>query len=254
VSSSDLVSTPTLTNKMPEVLAIGTTTVIFTAKDDAGNVARKSVTVTVLPVGRKAPPPDLTPPTDVLGANAKAGDRTVTLSWKPLSKDVANVTVTEFVVGEPGVGRKIYNGAGGTVTAKGLVNGTAYRFLIVTFDAAGNRSKGLILLATPKAEALTSPKQAERASKPPLLRWAPFARATYYNVQLWRGSQKLLSVWPTATRYQLAAKWTFSSKARKLASGLYTWYVWPGLGPRADAHYGALLGSRTFFYVPKPKH
>ena len=255
VSASDLVSTPTLTNDMPNVLPIGSTTVVFTAKDEAGNSAKKSVTATVLPIGQKAPPPDLTPPADVLGAKAKAGDRTVTLSWKPLPKDVAYVVVTEFVVGEGGVGvgREIYNGAGNTVTAKGLVNGTGYRFLINAFDAAGNRSKGLILLATPKAEALTSPKQAQRVTKPPLLRWASSAGAAYFNVQLWRGSQKLLSAWPTATRYQLAAKWTFSGKARKLAPGLYTWYVWPGLGPRADAHYGALLGSRTFFYVSKPK-
>ncbi len=253
ISASDLVSTPTLTNDMPNVLPIGPTTVVFTAKDAAGNTAKKSITATVLPVGQKAPPPDLTPPADVLGAKAKAGDRSVALSWKPLAKDVAHVAVTEFVVGVARAGREIYDGPGTTVTAKGLVNGTSYRFLIVTFDAAGNRSKGVLLRATPKAEALTSPKQAERVSKPPLLRWAPFAGAAYFNVQLWRGSVKVLSTWPTATRYQLGAKWTFSGKARKLAPGLYTWYVWPGLGPRADARYGSLLGSRTFFYVPKPK-
>ena len=134
------------------------------------------------------------------------------------------------------------------------MNGTAYRFLIITYDRAGNRSKGLVLVATPKAEALTSPAQAQRVTKAPLLRWAPSAGATYYNVQLWRGSVKVLSTWPVATRYQLTAKWTFSGKARKLAPGLYTWYVWPGLGPRADARYGSLLGSRTFtFAQPRPK-
>ena len=254
VSASDLVSTPTLTNDMPEVLPVGPTTVVFTAKDAAGNIAKKSITATVLPVGQKAPAPDLTPPGDVQGAKAKAGDRSVTLSWNLVPKDVARVAVTDFVVGVPGAGQDIYNGTGRTVTVKGLVNGTAYRFLIVTYDKAGNRSKGLILVATPKAEALTSPKQAQRVTRPPLLRWAPSAGAGYYNVQLWRGSVKVLSTWPTATRYQLTAKWTYSGKARKLTPGLYTWYVWPGLGPRADARYGSLLGSRTFTYVvPKPK-
>lgn len=249
VSASDLVSTPTLTNDMPDLLPVGATTVSFTARDVAGNVAKKSVTVTVLRVGQKAPPPDLTPPANVLGAKATPGDRSVTLSWKPLPKDVTHVVVTEFVVGEAGVGRQIYDAAGRTVTAKGLVNGTAYRFLIVAFDAARNRSKGIILIATPKAEALTSPKQAQRVTRPPLLRWAPVPAATYFNVQLWRGSVKVLSVWPTTTRYRLAGKWTFGGKPRQLVAGLYTWYVWPGLGSRADAHYGALLGSRTFFYV-----
>jgi HYR domain len=253
VSASDLVSTPTLTNDMPNVLPIGLTTVVFTATDAAGNVAKKSVIATVLPRGQKVPPPDRMPPGDVLGAKAKAGDRSVTLSWKPLAKDVARVVVTESVVGEPGAGRQIYNAAGTTVTAKGLVNGTPYRFLILAYGAAGNRSRGLIRVATPKAEALTSPKQAQRVTKPPLLRWAPVSVAAYFNVQLWRGSVKVLSAWPTATRYQLTAKWTYSGKTRKLAPGLYTWSVWPGLGPRAADKYGSLLGSRTFTYVAPPK-
>ena len=155
------------------------------------------------------------------------------------------------MVGEPGTGREIFSGPGTTVTAKNLVNGTSYRFLIVAHDRAGNRSKGVVLVATPKAEALRSPKPAERVSQPPLLRWAPVATASYYNVQLWRGSTKMLSVWPTSPRLQLTAKWTFSGKPQKLAAGLYTWYVWPGIGARAEAKYGTLLGSRTFSYAPK---
>ncbi len=63
---------------------------------------------------------------------------------------------------------------------------------------------------------------------------------------------EVLSTWPTVTRYQLSAKWLYA-EARKLTPGLYTWYVWPGLGPRANARYGALLGSQTFFYAAKPK-
>ncbi len=249
ISASDLVSTPTLTNDMPNVLPIGPTTVVFTATDAAGNVAKKSVTVTVLPVGQKAPPPDLTPPGDVIGAKAKAGDRLVTLSWNRVPNDVVRIAITEFVVGTPRAGREIYDGIGNTVTTKGLVNGTAYRFLIVTYDRAGNRSKGVVLVATPKVEALTSPAKAQRVTRPPLLRWAPLAGAGYYNVQLWRGSVKVLSTWPTVARLQLTAKWTYGGKPRKLAAGVYTWYVWPGLGPRADARYGSLLGSRTFTYV-----
>ena len=33
---------------------------------------------------------------------------------------------------------------------------------------------------------------------------------------------------------------------RKLAKGRYSWYVFPGFGPRSLARYGALLGSGTF--------
>jgi hypothetical protein len=256
VTASDLVSTPTLTNDMPDVLPIGKTTIVFTATDAAGNSAKKSVTVTVLPVGKKAPPPDLTPPGNVVGAKAVPGDRSVALSWRRPSKDVTHVVVTQLVVGQPGAGHQIFDGAGTAVTAKGLVNGTTYRFLIVAYDAAGNRSKGVIVLATPKAEALTSPATGQRVTKPALLRWVSAPGAAYYNVQLWHGSEKVLSTWPTTTSLQLTSTWTFGGKAQKLTAGLYTWYVWPGIGPRADARYGSLLGSRTFFYAPpksKPK-
>lgn len=246
VSANDLVSTPTLTNDMPAVLPVGTTPVVFTATDAAGNIATKSVTITVLAVGQKAPPPDLTPPADVAGAAAKAGDRSVTLTWRRPPADVAYVTVSELASGEAGVAKDIYRGTGTTVVAKGLVNGTEYRFLIIAYDRAGNRSKGVVLHAMPKAEKLTSPGLAERVGKPPLLRWAPVNGATYFNVQLWRGSTKVLSAWPAVNRYQLTSTWTFAGKKQKLTPGIYTWYVWPGLGARADAHYGALLGSRTF--------
>jgi len=251
VSATDLVSAVTFTNDMPDVLPIGTTTVVFTAKDATGNTATKRVLVTVLPVGQKAPPPDLTPPADVTGAAVKPGDRSAALSWKRPPADVAYVTVTQSVAGEGGPGKDVYKGTGTTVVAQGLVNGTAYRFLIIAYDKAGNRSKGVVLRATPKAEALTSPTAAQRVAKPPLLRWAPVRGAAYYNVQLWRGKVKILSAWPAGSRYQLTATWTFAGKKQTLAPGVYTWYVWPGLGARADVRYGALLGSRTFTYAPK---
>jgi hypothetical protein len=253
VSASDLVSAPKLTNDMPDVLPIGLTNVTFTAVDAAGNTTARRVTVTVLPVGQKAPPPDFTPPADVAGATAKPGDRSVTITWKRVPADVAYVTVTQAVSGENATGKEIYKGTGATVIAKGLVNGTPYRFLVVAYDAAGNRSKGIALRATPRAEALTSPKPAERVSAPPMLRWAPARGATYFNVQLWRGSTKVLSAWPAANRYQLTATWTFAGKKVRLTSGVYTWYVWPGLGTRAEVRYGGLLGSRTFTYATKKK-
>jgi len=259
VSATDLVSTPTLTNDMPDVMPIGKTTVTFTATDAAKNVSKKQVVVTVLPVGQTAPPPDLTPPRDVTGATATAGDRSVALSWKPLASDVAYVTVDEstaraLAVHAAGGTKQVYKGTGTKVTVKGLVNGTGYRFVIVAWDAAGNSSKGVVLLATPKAEALTSPLQGQKVTKPPLLRWKAVPGATYFNVQVWRGSVKVLSAWPTGSRYQLTPSWTYAGKGQKLTPGTYVWYVWPGLGARADAHYGKLLGSRTFVVAKaKPK-
>src|SRR5262249_5731514 len=159
--------------------------------------AKKQVVVTVLPIGQAAPPPDLTPPADVSGATAKPGDRSVVLSWNRLASDVAYVTVYEasaraLQARTVGGTKQVYQGKGTSVTVKGLVNGTSYRFVIVAWDAAGNRSKGVVLIATPKAEALTAPLQGQKVTKPPLLRWKTVAGATYFNVQIWRGSDKML--------------------------------------------------------------
>ena len=123
--------------------------------------------------------------------------------------------------------------------------------MLVAWDRAGNRSKGAVASATPKAELLTSPKQNQRVTAPPLLRWVPTRDASYYNVQLWRGKQKVLSTWPATARFQLAPSWVYEHKKQKLLPGTYTWYVWPGLGARADAHYGKMLGSRAFTVVKK---
>ena len=250
VSATDLVSTPTLTNDAPDVLPIGATTVTFTAKDAAGNSATKHATITVLPVGKPAPPPDLTPPADPSGIVAKAGDRKVDLSWKSAA-DVAYVTITQSAAGDATAAHQVYQGRATTFTAKGLTNGTTYRFLLVAWDRAGNRSKGAVASATPKVELLSSPKQNQRVTAAPLLRWVPAKNASYYNVQLWRGKLKVLSVWPSTTHFQLAASWTYEHKKQKLLPGTYRWYVWPGLGARAAVRYGALLGSRTFVVVKK---
>jgi hypothetical protein len=248
VSATDLVSTPTLTNDVPELLPVGTTNVTFTARDTAGNTATKRVALTVFPVGRPAPRPDLTPPADPTHFLAKAGDGRVDLTWKPAA-DVAYVTIAQLVVGDSVPGKQVYKGSARSFAVKGLRNGTSYRFLLVAFDKAGNRSKGVVARATPKAELLLTPKAGQRVTSPPLLSWRPSSGAAYYNVQLWRGKTKILSIWPSSARLRLTASWTYEDKKQKLVPGTYTWYVWPGLGSRAEARYGALLGAHTFVVV-----
>ncbi len=107
--------------------------------------------------------------------------------------------------------------------------------------------------ATPKAELLGSPQNGQRLASPPLLRWAPVGEASYFNVQLWRGKQKVLSAWPTLAHLQLTRSWVYDGKKQRLVPGVYTWYVWPGLGSRAEDRYGAMLGSRSFVVVAKKK-
>jgi hypothetical protein len=81
---------------------------------------------------------------------------------------------------------------------------------------------------------------------PPLLRWTPVRRARYYNVQLFRGGRKVLSVWPARPLYQLKKSWSFRGKRQRLVPGHYHWIVWPGFGPRSKTNYGKQIGRSAF--------
>ena len=78
-------------------------------------------------------------------------------------------------------------------------------------------------------------------------------RASYYNVQLFRDGRKILSVWPSAPRLKLKWSWTFAGQSYRLRPGSYRWYVFPGLGKRAVARYGAFLGENRFTVVAPKK-
>ena len=97
-----------------------------------------------------------------------------------------------------------------------------------------------------KVSALFAPTAGARVTSPPLLRWRPVARATYYNVQLYRGRVKVLSAWPIRARLQLRARWTYLGRQRRLVPGAYRWVVWPRFGTASKGRYGALLGQSTF--------
>jgi HYR domain len=252
VSAADLVSQPTLTHDVPDALPVGRTEIAFTARDLAGNTATKRSTVTVLPLGVPAPAPDLTPPTDVRRAAAVAGDRVVRLRWTVPAGDFSHVTVTRTIVGRAGTARLVYRGRAPAYVDRQLRNDVVYRYVIVAFDRAGNRSRGVVVRARPRAVLLVRPRAGQRVVAPPLLRWVPVPAASYFNVQLWRGRTKLLSAWPSLARYQLTRTWTYDDRVRRLQPGVYTWYVWPGLGPRSRATYGELLGVSTFVVVASP--
>jgi hypothetical protein len=132
-----------------------------------------------------------------------------------------------------------------------------HRFEVRAIDAAGNADATPSLhgwkieaAARPSSSsALFAPRGGARVTKPPLLRWRPVARARYYNVQLFRGKQKVLSVWPTQARLQLRPRWKFAGRTRRLTPGAYRWYVWPGFGVPSARNYGKLLGQSTFVVV-----
>jgi large repetitive protein len=246
-------------------LLSGRHTFSVNAADPGGNIggtARYSWTVEAPPPppASPPPPPDLRPPAEVVKVRTRVANARVTLSWvSPTDIDFDRVSISRIAPGKNVRSLTIYEGAGKSVTDRGLVNGVRYRYRLRTRDKAGNLSAGVQIAATPKA--LLAPADGARVAVPPLLRWQPIRRATYYNVQLWRVETsgqahatrlvKVLSAWPSTARLKLKSSWTFAGKSYRLRPGRYHWYVFPGLGKRAAGRYGAFLGGSSFTVVPR---
>jgi hypothetical protein len=98
--------------------------------------------------------------------------------------------------------------------------------------------------ATPKTipvlpPASSPPPSAAPATKPTQARtfaWAPAPGATGYEVQLFRGDDRVLVERTSQTRLKIGPRWTYEGRAMALAPGRYRWYVWPlgAGGARSD--------------------
>ncbi|HEY6742050.1 MAG TPA: hypothetical protein VI110_06795 [Lapillicoccus sp.] len=176
--------------------------------------------------------------------SAKGGNRVAVLHWDA-SADVSRVEVARFAPRRT-AGVKVYQGGADGFTDKGLTNGVRYRYALKAYDDAGNLAARSVF-ASPRAP-LFSPKAGAKVTKPPLLAWTPVARATYYNVQVWR-NRKIFSAWPSGTKLRLPLAWRYQGRRHHLAPGRYRWYVWPGFGARSAKRYGPLLGSSSFVVV-----
>lgn len=250
--ASDIVDpAPTVSNDAPPRFPVGTTTVTFTARDGSGNAASAQAAVIVHPKGSPPPaqPPivDRTPPPDVTSLVAKAGAAKITLSWsKPAVSDFDHVVVTraEALVGAEPI--QIYHGSGASLIDRGVRNGVQYRYVVVSVDRSGNTSAGVAVVAVPTRILLVAPLDGASVAKPPMLRWIATKGADYYNVQLFRGTTKILTVWPLKSQFALHRTWKFGGGKITLTQGTYHWYVWPGFGARAAVRYGNMLGSSSF--------
>ena len=209
-----------------------------TCKDKAGNVS------TGVPFVFNY---DATPPT-LSNVTIRPDDAGARLAWQ--ASGAAKVMVMRSAAGagaaQSGV---VYEGTGDAFIDTGLKNGRRYTYVVQAVDQAGNAASDSVAVK-PDADASTkhllSPGSASSLSRPPLLRWRRIARASYYNVQLFRHGRKILSAWPTKPQYQLRSVWTYRGHRHRLGKATYRWLLWGGYGPRSQHRYGKLLGKRTF--------
>jgi hypothetical protein len=185
---------------------------------------------------------DATPPT-LANLDVVSGDSDVTLSWTA-SPDTTSIEV----VRSPGPAgpdpATVFSGLASRYEDTTVVNHVRYVYTVKAFDDAGNAAQQTISVIP--ASPLYSPAGGSVVKGPPLLAWRPVENATYYNVQVFRASKKILSRWPVKARFRMKLKWTFRGRHFTLTPGRYRWYVWPGFGEPSKQTYGPLIGQSDF--------
>jgi hypothetical protein len=172
---------------------------------------------------------------------ASVVSRSATVSWRAPADTVVSITRA------PGPGKQrapvVYHGRGSSFRDPRLQPGVTYQYRLAATDLAGNTSYVTVAALVPT---LYLPAAGAQVGVGDLLAWAPVKGASYYNVQIYRGSRKVLSIWPKQPKLALPRTWSYNGKPDRLAPGRYRWYVWPGRGPLRAAHYGRLLGGNSF--------
>jgi hypothetical protein len=141
----------------------------------------------------------------------------------------------------------VFRGAASAFVDRRVRNQAAYEYRVTAIDRAGN-----VAAQTARASPgrrLLAPLNGARLKAPPVARWAEIPRATYYNVQLYRGNRKILSLWPRKPRLKLRGSWTFEGTRYRLAPGAYQLFVWPGFGSFAQQKFGRIVGKGRFVVV-----
>jgi hypothetical protein len=174
----------------------------------------------------------------------EVGDRAAMLTWKQ-PPDTKKVEVVRSPGRRGSRPSPVYTGDGARFRDSGLKPGVAYRYTLTSLDEAGNRS---VTRTRVQLRTLYAPAPGTKAHAGSVLRWVAAKGATYYNVQLFRNGQKVMSVWPLGPTLKVPRAWSFNGHRHRLVRGMYRWYVWPGIGARAKAKYGRLLGG-SFFRV-----
>ena len=210
-------------------LAFGPTTVTCSASDTRANAASRSFTVTVADLS----PPVVTVPRSRVVRTSQTGGAVVVFATTaadvvdgPLPTSCSRPSGSRFPFGSTGVTCRASDRAGN-------IGSSSFTVTVARLRSA-------------KAGSLLSPATGTTVQAPPLLRWRATAKARFYNVQIYRAGRKVLTAWPSRTRFRLHRSWTFNGRTMRLKAGVYTWYVWPAFGTMRTPRFGKLLGQSSF--------
>ena len=210
------------------------------ALDEALNRSLPAV-VTAVPNGKVT---DAKAPAAVSKLRAKVSGNKVTLTWKnPADHDFDHVEITAGVRKPAALkaSKRVYSGKGTKATTT-LAPGQSRWFVVVAYDTVGNASEPAIVHVTIAAPSKFGPAPRAKVHGKVKLSWPLAKHAKYYNVQVYAGKKRILVSWPAGRALQLP-------RAKLKRGTTYTWYVWPGLGAKAKAHYGKLIGKNVFTFT-----
>jgi hypothetical protein len=204
--------------------------------DKAGNSAGAGFTLNY----------DATPP-GLSKVSVTSGDRFDVVHWS--SSSPADTVVVKRAARGSKAQPTVFQGSAASFSDKKIKSGIEYVYTVQAHDQAGNWSQKLSVAGLPKVLTLRRTPYVPRAARKPILRWPAVRGASYYHVQLFRGSKRILALWPTDHQVGLPAAWKWGGKRHRLGRGLYRWYVWAGIGKRSFANYKT-IGSAQFI-VPR---
>jgi hypothetical protein len=187
---------------------------------------------------------DTTPPAPVKLEHRNVSYGKLSLTWAPAA-GTDHVVVLRSTKAKHVASTQVYRGAGTRYVESKFVNAQYHAYRITSYDKAGNVSAA-VDVTIPASALLLAPADRIKIRSAPTFRWRAVRKASYYNVQLWRNGEKILSTWPKGTKLKLSRTWTYNGRRHKLKQGRYVWIVWPGFGAPSKGVYGQPLGQASF--------
>jgi large repetitive protein len=238
--------TPCVSPKTYAGLGDGMHTFKVQAVDPAGNPDSSPASYSWRISGVGPATVDRTPPGNVKRFRRNVRYGVLELAWtRPSDADFDRVKIFVSTSAKTSPRTLVYSGTAASYTNKRFKNGLYYRYAILSYDRTGNASRGKTIVIPPSV-LLRVPRDGAVVSGRVLLAWDKIGNASFYNVQLFSGPQKILSAWPNIAKLRVGRTWLYADRRYRLRRGAYRWYVWPGFGPRAQGRYGQLLGQGTF--------